>query len=473
MRYILYLLYIVYLFLVSFLIFFDQRKPMKRFGWILVLIFIPGLGLLLYWFVGSNSWLVYQKKKILQRHEAVFSCLQKIVDKSDQPLEPHPSKGLTFHKRYCGSAFTSDNDLSIYIIGAEKYKQLFADLEAATDHIHIMYFTIHNDSIGQKLIDILIKKVEQKVEVKLLYDSIGCLSTLSYPLMAKLKKAGGSVYAIRPYMRNINYRNHRKIVVIDGKIGYFGGMNIGEQYQYDVHGKHWRDAHARVTGSVVHDLQRVFLFDWATSEKKDNVGLRSNLEHYFPSPDVKGNLKTQIVASGLYLNDHTDMIDLGYANLISQAKKRVWIQTPYFRPSDTILNALKTSAVLGLDVRLMVALDYISFGIFNRSLNRFFLRELEGTGVRVFWYKNYLHSKTMLIDDYALCLGTVNLNTRSLQIDDELYGYFESKSLSERYGDIFEQDLGNCIEINWEKNGYENLVMRAIESVLSFLKPLS
>ncbi len=473
MRYIYYLVYILYLFLIAFLIFFDQRKPMKRFGWILALIFIPGLGLLLYWFVGSDSRSAYQKRKIWRRHEDTFNRLGEIAAETDKPLGESPSRGLRFHKEYCASIFTNDNDIEIYTGGAGKYQQLFEDIEGAQDSIHVMYFTIHNDSTGKRLIDGLINKVRQGIEVKLLYDSIGCLSALSFPLIRKLKKAGAGVYAIRPYTRSINYRNHRKIVVIDGKIGYFGGMNIGDQYQYGARGKHWRDTHTRVTGSIVHDLQRVFLFDLAASEKKPNIGLRHELGHYFPSPDTKGNLKAQIVASGLYNNNNAEIMNLGYTNLIAQAKKRVWIQSPYFRPSDTLLNALKTSAALGVDVRLMVSLGYASFGVFNRSLNRFFLRQLIGTGVRVFGYKHLMHGKTMIIDDYGLCVGTVNLNTRSLEIDDEIYGYFESKALAKEYKAIFNRDLEFCKEVDWTKIEYRNPLTRAIESVLSFLKPLS
>ncbi|HZK18201.1 MAG TPA: phospholipase D-like domain-containing protein, partial [Clostridia bacterium] len=406
MRYIYYLAYILYLLLITFLIFFDQRKPMKRFGWILVLLFLPGLGLVLYWFSGSDSHTTYQKRRILQRHATVFNRLEEIVAIADRPFVEPASKGLRFHKEYCGSIFTNDNDIDIYTTGAGKYRQLFKDIEDAQDNIHIMYFTIHNDNTGKRLIDSLIKKVQQGIEVKLLYDSIGCLSALSLHLIRRLRKAGGSVHAIRPYTRNINYRNHRKIVIIDGKIGYFGGMNIGDQYRDGVRGKHWRDTHARVTGSIVHDLQRVFLFDLAASEKEANIGLRHELEHYFPSPDIKGNLQAQVVASGLYNNSNAEIMNLGYTNLIAQAEKRVWIQSPYFRPSDTLLNALKTSAALGVDVRLMVSLGYASFGVFNRSLNRFFLRQLTGTEVRVFGYKNLMHGKTMIIDDYGLCIGT-------------------------------------------------------------------
>ena len=469
-----YLVYIFYLFLIIFLIFFDRRKPMQRFGWLLVLIFLPGLGLLLYWFIGSVNLSSYRRNKIQRRHGDFFHELETIVDETGRSFTPPSSEGIQFHQKYCGSIFTGDNNVEIYTTGSPKYQQLSKDLEAAKDHIHIQYFTIHNDEIGRKLIDTLIKKVNQGVEVKLLYDSLGCLPTFVLPVLWKLRKAGGSVLSIRPYTRAINYRNHRKVVIIDGKIGYLGGMNIGAQYTYGVKGKLWRDTHLRITGSAVHDLQRVFLSDWAASTRRSDIGLGHELRHYFPAADTTGNIGAQIVANGLYTeNDNDGIINLSYFNLISRAKQRVWIQTPYFRPPETIIHALKTLATLGVDVRIMVSLYYASGGLFNRSTNNYFLRHVVGSGVRVFRYTDILHAKTMLIDDHVLCIGTANLNSRSLEIDDEIYAYFESKMLATEYEQIFDHDVQNCIELDYVKFKHQNLLSRATESVVSFFTPFS
>lgn len=473
MRPIYYLIYISYLFLIIFLIFFDKRKPMKRFSWILTLVFLPGLGLLLYWFLGSDYLVAYRKRKIQKRCGEFFEELEEIAAETGRRFETSSSQAIMFHQKYCGSVVTDDNDIEIFTTGATKYEKLFEDMEAARDSIHLMYFTIHNDMVGTKLFDTLIQKARQGVEVKLLYDGLGCLSSFIFCLVRKLRKAGGSVSIVRPYARTINYRNHRKIVIIDGKIGYLGGMNIGEQYKNGVRNKHWRDSHARVTGSIVHDLQRIFLSDWAASVRGSDVQIRHKLRHYFPPPDTKGSLRGQIVANGLYNNDNNEIIHLSYFNLISRAQKRVWIQTPYFRPPDTILNALKTLAITGVDVRVMVSLSYASGSLLNRSLNRYFLRQLIDSGVRVFGYTNIMHAKTMIVDDYGFCLGTVNLNTRSLQIDDEIYGYFESKSLVREYEEIYKDDLAQCIEVDDAKDKSQSLVARVAESVFSFLAPLS
>ncbi len=473
MRHIYYVIYIIYLLLIAFLVFFDKRKPMKRIGWILTLVFLPGLGLLLYWLMGSSYLSVYQKKKTQKLHGDVLYQIENIINENSDRFRTPLSKAARFHQKYCISTFTNDNCVEIHTTGTHKFDSLFKDINAAQDSIHIIYFTIHNDGMGKKLINTLIEKVNQGVEVKLLYDRFGCLTTFTYPLVRRLKKAGGEVFSIRPYTHTINYRNHRKIVIVDGKIGYLGGFNVGDRYQFGIKGHSWRDTHVRVTGSMVYYLQKVFLSDLAASVKKNDLGLRHDLQHYFPLPNAKGSIKSQIVANGLYDNNNHEIINLSYFNLINLAQKRIWIQTPYFRPSDIMLAALKTAAVTGVDVRLMLSLNYASGGIFNRSLNRYFLRKLSGSGVKVYGYKDIMHAKTMLIDDYGLCIGTVNLNTRSLEIDDEIYGYFESISLAKQYEQIFNDDLDNCIEIDKFKPEEHNLIARAIESLLSFLTPLS
>ena len=447
---------------------------MQRFSWILVLTFLPGVGLLLYWFIGSSNLLRYRKEKIHKRHADVFNELEEIVVANGHDFEAPLSRGVQFHQRYCGSVFTRDNTAEIYTTGGPKYERLFADIDAATDHIHIQYFTIHNDGIGKKLIDSLIEKVNQGVEVKLLYDTLGCIPTFIIPELWRLRKAGGRVISIRPYTRAINYRNHRKIVIIDGKIGYLGGMNIGDQYTYGVRGLHWRDTHVRLTGSVVHSIQRVFLSDWTASNKRPGIGLRHELSHYFPVPNVTGDLGAQIIASGLHGETYNEeVVNLSYFNLIGQAKKRVWIQTPYFRPPEVMMQILKTLAILGVDVRIMISNSYASGDLFNHSTNNYFLRHVVGSGVRVFLYQDIMHAKTMLIDDNMLCIGTVNLNNRSLEIDDEIYVYFESESIAKEYEDIFMRDLANSKELDYAKFEKQNIISRAMESVVSFLTPFS
>ena len=474
MQKILYPIYIAYLILIISLVFFDRKKPMVRFSWILALIFIPGIGLLLYLFIGSDRFLDYRKEKIRRRRGAILVELEQVANNNCGP-KPVSSKAQLFHQNYCGSILTTDNEVELYTKGKDKYERLFQDLQEAKDHIHIQYFAFERDFIGKKLINILIEKVNQGVEVKLMYDSIGCLLTFIYPLLHKLKKAGGQVSTIRPHALDVNYRNHRKIVVIDGKVGYTGGMNIGSKYQDGVRNLVWRDTHIRIVGSAVKYLQQVFLFDWITSIKKPDIGLRYELCHYFPKIFATGKTDVQVVANGLYDKyKQQDIIKLSYFNLMSRANKRVWIQTPYFAPSSLIMQTLKTLAALGVDVRIMTSSSYAFGGFFHRSIGNYFLRHLmECSDVKVYKYNGIMHAKTMLVDDQGLCIGSVNLNTRSLERDDELYVYSESKELIEQYEKVFLKDFKNSTELDYVKFKKPPILVRAVESAMSFFSPLS
>ena len=268
MRQVLSLLYIAYLLFVIFMIFFSRKKPTQRFSWILVLIFLPVVGLVVYSIMGSEVYWDYKRRKIRQSHKAVFLELDAIIRKWHNRSGAELSPTQQFHYKWCGSILTDDNSVEVFTNGKPKFERLFADLRQARDHIHVQYFTIHNDSVGQELISILKEKAQQGVEVKLLYDSFGCWFTFVRPLFRELRQAGGRIQGIRPWARALNYRNHRKLVIIDGCVGYLGGMNVGEHYAEGVRGMEWRDTHVRLTGGVVRDLQQIFISDWVASARK-------------------------------------------------------------------------------------------------------------------------------------------------------------------------------------------------------------
>lgn len=474
MRQIFSLLYIAYLLFVIFMIFFSRKKPTQRFSWILVLIFLPVVGLAVYSIMGSDIYWDYKRRKIRQRHRAVFLELDAITRRWHNRSGSELSQVQQFHYKWCGSILTDDNSVEVFTGGKPKFERLFADLRQARDHIHVQYFTIHNDSVGQELINILKEKARQGVEVKLLYDSFGCGFTFVQPLFRDLKQAGGRVQGIRPWARALNYRNHRKLVIVDGRIGYLGGMNVGEHYAEGVQGMEWRDTHVRLTGGVVRDLQQIFISDWVASSRKGRLGFRNRLQHYFPEVEANGHLPAQIIANGLY-NRYIgqDVINLSYFNLINGARKRLWIQTPYFAPSEPVLQSLKTLALRGVDVRIMTSSYYTFGGLFHHNIKNYFFRQLIDSGVRVFKYKGIMHAKTMLIDDDQLCIGTVNLNVRSLERDDELFIYFESPEQNGQYSAVFQADLEKSAELDYARFKKETLLSRALESVVSLFSPLS
>ena len=475
MQHLFFLGYIGYLLLIISIVFFDRKKPMQRFGWLLLLTFLPVVGLVLYAFVGSERFMHYRQERIRTRHEKILQALEKLVyPVKDGVHAGTASKPLVFHKYYCDSVLTADNKVEMMTTGAAKYDRLFQDLRDAERHIHVQYFTIHNDPVGREFIDILMGKAAQGVEVKLLYDGIGCLVSYVFPLFRALREAGGKVAVIRPRLLDLNYRNHRKLVIIDGQVGYTGGMNIGAKYRFGVEGRAWRDTHLRLTGSGVHYLQQVFLFDWVISMRGDTIGLRYPLQEYFPRPQLSGTLALQVVANELYnkfRND--DTIILGYFTIMARAQRRLWIQTPYFAPSDMILQTLKALAVAGVDVRIVTSDSYSGGGLFHRSITNYFLRYLVDSGVRVFRYDGIMHAKTLLVDDQGAAIGSVNLNARSLERDDELYVYSESPQFVSQHVQILRSDFGRCTEMDYHQFAQQSLGSRVAESVLSFFSPLS
>lgn len=456
------------------LVFFSRKKPMQRFSWILVLIFLPVIGVVFYLLLGSESYWDFKKDKIRRRHRHLFNELDRILQTDSSTTTTALSPMQAFHIRCCGSMVSSDNEVEIYTNGTPKFARLFQDLRGAEDHIHVQYFTIHNDEIGQELISILKEKAQEGVEVKLLYDSFGCFFTWVRPLFWELKRDGGQVRGIRPYARALNYRNHRKLVIIDGRIGYLGGMNAGEHYATGVRGMEWRDTHLRIVGRSVHDLQHIFISDWIASSPRQKIGFRKRLRHYFPEIDSSGDLEAQIVANGLYSKYiHQDVINLSYFSLMNSAKERLWIQTPYFSPSEPILQSLKILALSGVDVRIMTSAYYAFGGLFHHNIKNYYFRQLVDSGVRVFRYKGIMHAKTMLIDGEMLVIGTVNLNVRSLERDDELYAFFESAQLNKEHAKTLELDFERCVELDYARFQKQTLLSRAMESVVSLFSPFS
>lgn len=472
MQQIYFLIYITYLFLIIFLIFFDRKKPMLRFSWILLLVLVPVIGLFLYLIFGTNGLYVYKNSRIRKRHGDLLEKLEKMNTPHEIWDRPQ-SAAERFHTATCGAPATTDNDVEIFTNGAAKFERLFADLAAAQDHIHVQYFTIENDGLSKELLRVLAAKARDGVEVKLLYDTIGSLLSCPRKLFREAAEAGVQVASIRSLLFDLNYRNHRKLVVIDGKIGYAGGMNFGAKYRDGVRGKPWRDTHLRLTGSAVHRLQQVFISDWITSVQGSDVGLRHELSHYFPTPAQREGFAVQVVANSLFARFEHDSINLGYLNLISRAERRVWIQTPYFVPSETMLQTLKALAKLGVDVRIIISSTYASGGPFHRGIANYFLRYLAAYGVKVYRYDGVMHAKTLLVDEDKLCVGSVNMNTRSLERDDELYVYMESAKLAGAYEVQFRADLerSSLWDVDAIQEGH--LGARVMESLMSLLAPLA
>jgi len=471
-----YLMYLTYLGVIFLLIFFERKDPVERFSWILFLVLVPGIGLLLYLIFGSELYSDIRKRRLINRYGKYLDRLQQIK-KEDVHKKTNMDRIEKFNYSYCGSHPSSDNCVDILTTGKSKHKHLFEAIKEAKNHIHVLYFSIHNDSTGKQLIDLLCEKSQQGVEVRLLYDTIGAITSRSdifiTSIYKKLQRAGGEVVRVRPFLLDLNYRNHRKLVIIDAKKAYTGGMNVGDVYRHGTDKSPWRDTQIYVRGPAVDDLQQIFLTDWIIAHKKPPSDIVDNLDKYLQKSDEWGNHRMQVIASGMgndYYNE--DKIKLAYFNAICNANERIWIQTSHFSPTDSISQALKTAAAAGVDVRIMLPASYVWGHIIHKSICNYFLRTLIGNGARIFWYHGCLHAKTMLIDDHTTFIGSANMNLRSLKRDDELNVCINSKDFAVEYERIYRTDMQNCEEMNYEEFQKQGPTTRAFESIVSFLYPM-
>jgi cardiolipin synthase len=359
------------------------------------------------------------------------------------------AKSISLSLSAGNSIITLNNRLETYHQGEPLFEKLIADLEAAVDSIHMEIYIYRSDALGHRIREILIRKAEQGIKVRLLFDGVGCFNKMSRRFKRELKESPVETrYFLDPMNvlsgRLLNYRNHRKVTVIDGKIGYTGGMNIGVEYvsggnRFDS----WRDSHIRLEGESVQLLQAVFLTDWFNSG-----GGMDQDPRFFPEKGRRsGNrqLPTQIVCSGP--DSDWNSLRMLYANLIHNANERIYIQSPYFVPEATVMNALLTAALSGIEVHVMmtgVPDKRIPFWVAHT-----YFEDLIRAGVRIYLYQaGFFHAKTLVADDSIATIGSCNLDVRSFHLDYELNAVFYDREVARDLIETFETDLTECIRID-------------------------
>ncbi|GAA4721781.1 cardiolipin synthase [Brevibacillus fulvus] len=468
---------IINLIFAAVLIFLERRNIAATWAWLMVLLFLPGLGFVLYLMLGQNL----SKRKIYKIKQEEFSFVQLRVKEqleqlhTDQlalndPMMHNYRDLISMHLANDYALYTQDNHLQIFTNGQSKFNQLLASIEGATDHIHLMYYIFRPDELGRKIVDALIRKAQEGVEVRLLYDHIGSLS-LSRRFFRPLREAGGQVAAFFPsripYLNiRLNFRNHRKLAIIDGKTGFIGGFNVGNEYLgLDKQLGYWRDTHLMLKGSAVHAIQTRFFLDW-------NLASRSKLEpdlRYFPELDSDGRVGIQIVSSGP--NSERHQIHHGYVKMIHDAKKYVYLQTPYFIPDESLLTALRIAALSGIDVKVMFPFKSDNPIVYWASYT--YLGELLKDGVKCYFYqKGFLHAKTLVIDDKIATVGTANADIRSFKLNFESNAFIYDSSAATHLAEIFLNDLEDCREMTLEQ--YRNRPVSALlkESLARLLSPI-
>lgn len=439
-------------FLMVSMIFFERKKLTSIISWMTVLTFLPWVGFLIYLIFGSG--LSYRVRRLLHRYQLFdleFDDKTKTYFKCDKALSQKlkDDKDTIQCATNYGSVLCPYNDIKIFLNGEDKINALLKDIENAKKTINIEYYIFSDDSTGKRIMNALIKKAREGVKVKLIFDSIGCLGA-PRRFFKKLKKAGGEVgeffppfMHLRLFNLKMNYRNHKKIVVIDGKVGYTGGINIRDDHM----GKKkkvspWRDTHVRITGSGVIPLQRLFLNDWRFVKNDKTPAEEYFKQKMFPKPSKNnGDACVQVISSG---PDSTiQEIKETYIKLITNAKKSILIQTPYFIPDEAFLTALRIAIASGVKIKIMVPAkpDYKS--IYYVTLS--YLKDLIDLGVEVYLYNGFLHAKTLVVDDDKLSIGTCNLDNRSFQLNFEDTILIYSKQLNEEYKKAYEDDMKNCI----------------------------
>lgn len=445
----------------------ENRNPLKTIPWVIVLLLAPGAGLLFYFIFGQDN----RKQRIISRrtYKRIMKRPQGGKLPQDACIVPEPYKPLsTLLTNSNQSSLLYGSEITVYTKGADKFRDLLEEIEKATHHIHIQYYIICDDEIGNRVKALLIKKARQGVEVRVLYDDVGCWNVKSR-FFKEMKEAGIEVYAFLkvafPLLTSkVNYRNHRKIVVIDGEVGFMGGMNIADRYDKGTTWGIWRDTHFKIIGKGVHGLQSAFLIDWYVVSKK----LLNDRIYYPATPTYSDNIM-QIATSGPVGQWRTLLQATIFT--IANAKKYIFIQTPYFLPTEGLNQALQTAALGGVDIRLMLPKrsDTRSANMASHS----FIDEMVKAGVKVYFYKpGFLHSKLVVTDDALTSIGSANMDFRSFEHNFEINAFIYQEEFALQMKRLFLHDMHHCerlIPSRWLKRP---LKQRIVESFMRLFSPL-
>ena len=449
----------------------DNRQPAKTMAWALVIWFVPVVGIVFYLFFGVNT---RKERLISQRSLDMLSkrSMLEFVEQRDLhlPEEYKPIIDLFVSENF--SLPFKDSEVKIYTDGYSFFHALLKEIASAKDHIHLDMYIFEDDALGNMVRDALVAKVREGVEVRLIYDDVGCWN-VSNRFFERMREEGIEVAPFLPvrfpsFTSKVNYRNHRKMIVIDGRAGFIGGMNIALRYVKGTKSQPWRDTMLQITGSGVYSLQRAFLVDWYFVDRN----LISNRKYYpHPSEESSHNESLlQIVTSGP--DTPYPEIMQGYVRMILAAKKYIFIETPYFLPTDPVLFALKTAAAGGVDVRILVPLR--SDTKFVEWAGRSYLREMVKAGVSVSYYKaGFLHSKMIVCDDAICSCGSTNVDFRSFENNFESNAFIYDSKVAIAMRDMFLEDTSQSLLFTDMPHRVKpNILKRLVESLVRLMSPL-
>lgn len=466
------LLYTIYVIKKVLDIIYENGEPVRTVAWILVIIFIPFMGLFLYHLVGKNIKKERKfKEKYLDDHILYQNKLAENFGQVDSSFDDESIKNIKLVKLldHNGNApITYRNKVEILNDGRATFEAIHAAISQATTFIHLEYYILLPGKIADDLFAQLAEKVKEGVAVRVIYDGVGSWQ-LTKKYVEKLTAQGIEIFPFMPVRfgpiaNRINYRNHRKIMVIDGNIGFTGGINVADKYVFgdDVIG-HWHDVHFKITGPAVQPLNTIFLQDWYFTSKQ-----KIQPPSLPPPANQKGHA-IQIVASGP--DSKHAIIQQEYFTIINEAKEYIYITTPYFIPGTSIIEALKVAAISGVEVILLLP-DESDSRILKWSV-RSYLEDLLDAGVRIFLYQQgFLHSKTIIADDYFASIGTANVDQRSFNQNFEVNAMIYSSSICLELKTLFFKDLSDSRELNYDQFHRRPVYDKLLESTARLLSPL-
>lgn len=445
----------------------ENRNPLKTISWVLILLLLPLVGLIIYYFFGEDN-----RKQRLISHKMYKKLNRRSIGRREllEVLSPPPRhKSLvSLLNRLKGAPLYGGSSVTFYSDGLEKFNVLFEALEQAKKHIHIQYYIFLDDDIGSKTRDVLVRKAAEGIEVRLIYDDVGSWKAKR----GFFKEMESHGVEVQPFLKvafklltsRVNYRNHRKIVVIDGKIGFVGGMNIADRYIKGIKWGIWRDSHIKIEGKAVAGLQTSFLIDWYSSRKEFLAS-----DTYYPPLENKGDNLMQLVTSGP-VGQFKD-IHLGILQAISNAEECIYIQTPYFVPTDPLLLAIQMASMRGVDVRLMLPRHSDTTFVHIASMS--YIKDVLNAKVSVFFFEaGFLHSKLMVIDNSLTITGSANMDVRSFEHNFEIDAFIYNEETCSKAKEIFFKDMEQSTLLSVEEWEKRSRFEKFKESVIRLFSPL-
>lgn len=448
----------------------DNKQPEKTMAWILVLCFMPIVGIIFYLFFGQNT----RKEKVISERSMDLLMKRSMLEFAEQENLHIPRRNRPLMKLFTNQNWAlpfKDNEVSIFTDGYEFVSTLLYNMGQAQDHIHLDTYIIEDDPLGNLVADALIDKARQGVEVRLLYDDVGCWRVKDR-FFNRMKAAGIQVYAFMPvrfpaFTGKVNYRNHRKLCVIDGKVGFIGGMNIALRYVKGTARQTWRDTHLCIRGGAVYAIQRAFLVDWYFVSRTLVTDRR-----YYPPVDktIDNNCLTQIVTSSP-VSPWPDIMQ-GYVRVLLQAHRYVYMESPYFLPTEPVLFAMRTAALSGVDVRLIVPRHGDAKLV--EWASRSYLMEVIEAGVKVYLYEpGFNHSKILVSDDNLSSCGSTNIDFRSFENNFEANAFFFNEGMALRLKKVFLTDQAQSTLVDDVSYFIKRpFLQRLLESLVRLLSPL-